>query len=112
MFAITLIATFVVGIAITFRQSRHSWFRISPIGLAISLVSAGCMVIGEIVAHAFPVRFDDNDQSEDPFSGVFFLDAPSTVAMGLNYGGMLLIAATPFVLLFAAITRYYRNKNA
>jgi hypothetical protein len=112
MIAITLIATSVVGIAMTFRHSRDCGLRISPFGLTVSLLSAGCLVIGEIVAHTFPVYFDDSDQSGDPFSGVFFLDAPSTIAMGLNYGGALLIAATPFVLFFTAITRYYRNKNA
>lgn len=112
MIAITLLATFVVGIAMTVRSSRHSTIRISPVGLAISLISVGCIAVGEIVAHAFPVYFDDSDQSGDPFSGVFFLDAPSTIAMGLNYGGMMLIAATPFAIFFAAITRYYRMKNA
>jgi hypothetical protein len=112
MIAITLIATFVVGIAMTVRLSHHGGMRISPIGLTISLVSAASMVIGEIVAHVFPIRLVESDQSGDPFSGVFILDAPSTVAMGLNYGGMLLLAATPFVLLFAAITRYCRIRNA
>ena len=112
MIAITLIATLVIGIAMTFRHSRNCGLRISPFGLTIALTSAGCLAIGEIIAHAFPVYFDDSDQSGDPLSGVFFLDAPSTIAMGLNYGGALLIAATPFVLVFTALSRYFRNKNA
>ena len=112
MIAITLITTLVIGIAMTFRYSPVSGIRISPYGLTVLLLSAGCLVIGEIIAHVFPVYFDDSDQSGDPFSGVSFLDAPSTIAMGLNYGGALLIASTPFALLFIAITRYCRSKNA
>ncbi len=112
MIAITLIATFVIGLAMTFRYSGNCGLRISPLGLVVLVLSAGCMVIGEIVAHAFPVYFDDSDQGGDPLSGIFYLDAPSAIGMGLHYGGCLLIAATPFVLLFAAITRYCRNRNA
>ena len=113
MIGITLIATLAIGIAMTFRYSPIYGLRISPIGLTVSFVSGGCLLIGEIIAHVFPIGIDDSDQiGGGRLSGIVHLDAGSTVVMGLHYGGILLIGAMPFILLFAAITRYYRLKYA
>ncbi|MEM7394697.1 MAG: hypothetical protein AAF492_20370 [Verrucomicrobiota bacterium] len=40
------------------------------------------------------------------------LDTPSTLVMGLAYGGMTLLGLVPFLLMLVAVIRFYKNKRA
>ena len=116
MLAILPLATLVLGIAMIVRLSSqgargaHGGLMVSPVALAITLLSAGCLVTGEIVAHVFPIGIDHTAPlSGGPFDDIMVFGPLQTVALGLAYGGMLLLASAPFLLLFMAATRFSRR---